>query len=215
MTTKQIFDHFKIPPKLQHHMYTVAGVGKYICEHWTGETINKEAIVKTLLIHDLGNLIKFDISPGAKIYDTALKKPEWKKVQSDMRQKYGTDAHLATVQMAGEITDDQLIIKLINSMDSTNLENTFRLSMEEKICEYADLRVTPNGITSMSERLDDIHKRYKEHYIDWADEDLLIKNKKFGKKIELEIQQNTSSDIVEITEEKIATYLVKLTNYEI
>ena len=215
MTTKQIFDQFKIPPGLQKHMYTVAGIGKYICDHWQGPSINKDIVVKSLLIHDLGNLIKFDLSPGAKIYDPILEKPEWKEFQSKMKKKYGSSAHQATVQMTKEITDDQLIIKLINSMDSTNLESIFHASWEEKICEYADMRVTPNGITSMSERLDDIHERYKEHYADWADESQLATNKDFGNRIEQELQQNTSKDIIEITEEKIATYLVKLTDLEI
>src|SRR5690606_11427281 len=98
------------------------------------------------------------------------------------------DAHQATLIMAKKIISDPLVLKLINSMDATNLVKTFNQSWEEKICEYADLRVTPFGITSLENRLNDIHQRYKQHSQAWADEQLLTKNKSFGQKIEQQLQ---------------------------
>jgi 5'-deoxynucleotidase YfbR-like HD superfamily hydrolase len=215
MKIKKIFEVFQIPPGLQAHMYEVTGVGKYICDNWTGEEIDKHSVISTLLIHDLGNLIKIDLSPNNKIYDKELEKPIWKDVKQQMIDKYGSNAHKATVEMAKEIVNDPKIIGLIDDMDSTNLEKTSQQSWEEQICEYADMRVAINGVTSLEERLDDIYDRYKDHFEEWADEELLIKNKKFGKKIETALQKNTSKDILNIPEEKMATYLVKLADYEI
>ncbi|MCC6711146.1 MAG: hypothetical protein IT416_02215 [Candidatus Pacebacteria bacterium] len=215
MTTQQIFDYFQIPPGLQQHMYTVAGVGKYICDHWVGEPIKTHETVAALLIHDLGNLIKFDLSPGATIYDPVLNSEEWHFIQRKMVEKYGPDAHLATYKMAQEVTANQLILELINSMDATNLTATLNKSWEEKICEYADLRVTPIGITSLNDRLDDIHQRYQQHRGAWADEKLLATNKQAGKEIENQLQQHISQDILTIPTKKIATYLVELAGYQI
>jgi hypothetical protein len=215
MKIKKIFENFQIPPGLQIHMYTVTGVGKYICDNWIGEEIDKHSVISALLIHDLGNLIKIDLSPNNKIYDKELIKPIWKDIKQELIDKYGSNAHHATVKMTKEITDDQKIIGLINSMDSADLEITSQKSWEEQICEYADMRVAINGVTTLENRLDDIFNRYKDHFEEWADEELLAKNKSFGKKIEAALQKNTNQDILNIPEEKIATYLVKLADYEI
>lgn len=215
MTTQQIFDYFNIPPGLQTHMYTVAGVGKYICDNWISDDLNKHAVISALLIHDLGNLVKFDLSPGATIYDPILDSQEWRNYQQQLIQKYSKDAHQTTLEMAKEINIDKTIFDLINSMDATDLAETFNKTWEEKICEYADLRVTPFGVTSLIERLEDIHQRYQEHSKDWADEELLIKNKQFGQKIEQQLQTHTTTDILKIPSEKIATYLVELPSYQI
>lgn len=215
MTTQQIFDHFNIPLGLQQHMYTVAGIGKYITDNWLGEKINQQAIVTALLIHDLGNLVKFDLSPGAKVYDPTLATDQWRKNQQMMIEQYSSDAHQATLIMAKEIVTDPLVLKLVASMDATNLAKTFNQSWEEKICEYADLRVTPFGITSLENRLNDIHQRYKQHSQAWSDEQLLTQNKSFGQKIEQQLQTNTKVDIITIPAEKIATYLVELPDYQI
>lgn len=215
MLTQQIFDHFQIPTGLQQHMYTVATIGKHICDHWIGEELKTHETTAALLLHDLGNLIKFDLSPGATIYDPSLNSEEWRYTQRKMVETYGPDAHQATVKMAQEITTNQTIINLIDSMDATDLAETLNKTWEEKICEYADLRVTPFGITSLEARLDDIHQRYKAHQQKWADEELLKQNKIIGKKIEQQLQNNTDQDILTIPAEKLSTYLVELADYKI
>lgn len=210
---QEIYSYFQIPPGLQRHMYIVTTVGKYICDSWQGPPINKQAIITALLLHDLGNLIKFDLSENAIILDPVLHEPAWRGIQRKLIKKYGTSAHKATLKMAKEIITDSLVLELIDGMDATNLEKIFQKSLEHQICEYADMRVIPDGISSLEKRLTDIHDRYQHLSPDWADKELFIKNKIFGKKIEDSLQQNTTKNIIFIPQRKIDSYLIELPQY--
>ncbi|NCN45241.1 MAG: hypothetical protein COU63_04645 [Candidatus Pacebacteria bacterium CG10_big_fil_rev_8_21_14_0_10_36_11] len=214
-TINQIYDQYFIPPGLRNHMYLVAAVGKYICDAWIGPEINKNNIISALLLHDLGNLIKFDLSENAVVLDKALLDKFWLRKQVEIKTKYGKNAHKATVTMVKEIGVNKKIIKLVKSMDATNLEQSTQASWEEQICEYADLRVIPTGISSLQDRLVDIQSRYKHRSKSWADENLFVLNQKFGVILEKNLQQNANVDITNISSEKISTYLVELSHYQI
>ena len=212
-TIQDIYNHFQIPPGLQKHMYIVTMIGKYICDSWQGPSINKQAIVTALLLHDLGNLIKIDLSENAVILDPTLHDSSWRGIQQKLIKKYGTSAHKATLKMAKEIITDSPTLKLIDAMDATNLEKISQESWEHQICEYADMRVIPNGISSLDKRLTDIHDRYQHLSPDWEDKELLTKNKIFGKKIEDSLQENTIENIIFIPQRKIDSYLIELPQY--
>jgi len=49
----------------------------------------------------------------------------------------------------------------------------------------------------------------------WADENLFVLNQKFGVILEKNLQQNANVDITNISSEKISTYLVELSHYQI
>jgi len=50
-------------PSLQLHMFRVAGVASVICENFKQpELINQDDIVSACLLHDMGNIIKFNLS---------------------------------------------------------------------------------------------------------------------------------------------------------
>ncbi len=55
----QIYSQYKIMPTLQQHQLRVAGVAKQICDS-ISEPIDKEVVVDVCLVHDMGNIIKFD-----------------------------------------------------------------------------------------------------------------------------------------------------------
>lgn len=59
-----IYERFRIPGNLQMHMFRVAGVGELISNNWKGLDISKEDIVAALLIHDIGNIVKFNMTPA-------------------------------------------------------------------------------------------------------------------------------------------------------
>ena len=58
----KIYTQFRIPPNLQQHMFRVASVAKIICNNWTGKELNQNDIVCVCLIHDLGNIVKYDFN---------------------------------------------------------------------------------------------------------------------------------------------------------
>jgi HD superfamily phosphodiesterase len=73
--SKKIFDNLKyiykkyyIPLNLQKHMLEVASVAEIICDNCK-EDLNKEEIIASCLIHDLGNIIKMDFDNRIYLLD--------------------------------------------------------------------------------------------------------------------------------------------------
>jgi 5'-deoxynucleotidase YfbR-like HD superfamily hydrolase len=82
---------------LQDHQLRVAAVASIICDSFDF-LINKEKIIKVCLLHDMGNIIKFQLD-----YFPELNKPEgleyWQNVQKEFIAKYGPNEHNATMKI--------------------------------------------------------------------------------------------------------------------
>lgn len=214
MHIKKIYSSFHIPLTLQQHMLTVAAVGKYIADHWRGPAIDAEAVIATLLVHDLGNLVKFDLSENALVIDQTLFTDEWRERQRVMRETYGAHSHQVTLAMLKELGLPENIRTLADGMDADDLCIFLDSSFEQQICEYADIRVTPDGVVSLRERLADFRRRYA-HYEGWSSEERYQRNLTCAEQLETALQKHTSVDITDIPAEKIQAYLVELSQFEI
>lgn len=159
-----VYKKYKIMSNLQLHMLRVASVAKMICDNWIGEEkINEEKLLTMSLLHDMGNIIKFRLN-----YFPESLEPEgleyWQNVQNEYFEKYGKDEHKATVDILHELGINEETIGLVESMNFGLLckhkeDNT---PIELRILHYADLRVSPYGITSYEERIADVEKRYAD-----------------------------------------------------
>ena len=54
----QIYEKYYLPENLQMHMLRVAACSWLIIDHWNGPQIDKNAIIRVLLLHDMGNMLK-------------------------------------------------------------------------------------------------------------------------------------------------------------
>jgi len=61
MTIQQIYDHYDIMPSLQLHMLRVTAVAAMIVESFN-QPLDKNNIIKACLLHDMGNIVKFDFN---------------------------------------------------------------------------------------------------------------------------------------------------------
>jgi hypothetical protein len=84
-----------------------------------------------------------------------------------------------------------------------------------QMCEYADLRVTPAGLTSLSARLDDLHDRYHQRYPDWAANGRQAKNRACAQEIENTLQRMTTVDLAGVKPEQLDSYLVELAHFSL
>lgn len=214
MKITKIYQHYHIPQSLQQHMLTVAAVGQCITDYWQGPEINSHAITTTLLVHDLGNLVKFDLSESAAIIDRTLFAQEWRERQRLMREQYGTDSHLATQAILRELRLPAEVQTLANGMDADDLCLFLETPLAQQICEYADIRVVPAGVTSLLERLQDFRRRYA-HYDGWSTEEKYQRNVECAQQLEGNLQRHITENITAIPPEKIQAYLVKLRQFEI
>ena len=61
MKISEIYRKYRIPPQLQLHQLRVASIAKYICDNLK-VPVDIEEVVSADLLHDMGNIIKFDLS---------------------------------------------------------------------------------------------------------------------------------------------------------
>lgn len=160
MTVQEAYDKYKIMPTLQLHQLRVAAVGQLICDSIL-DFEDKKCVISTCLLHDMGNIIKFDLN-----YFPEFLKPEgleyWQKLKDEYIQRYGTDEHHATQIIISELVDSDKVREYADQVGFSKLQETKKdTSLAKKICAYSDMRVGPHGIISIEERVVDGRKRYE------------------------------------------------------
>ena len=154
---RQICQRFPVPPNLQKHLFCVASIGNLIADNWKGPAINRTDLVAYLLLHDLGNLAKFDFSRPQGDLDITY----WKKKQEELIAQHGKDEHEILKAFAGQLDVPPRVMHLLMHNEFTLLnEIAAGTDWEQKIGKYADMRVAPWGIASLGERFTDLKKRY-------------------------------------------------------
>ncbi len=161
----QIYDRFEILPDLRMHMERVTAVGELIIDNLPEgiELYGREDVVAALLLHDLGNIVKFDFSDSSMWQGyTEKEMRRWLGVRERVAAHYNsTDDHLVTQQMAAELGASGRVLFLVSGM---LLENMNRVIHSEdlalKICAYSDQRVAPRGVVTLAERFRDLRRRY-------------------------------------------------------
>lgn len=188
-------------PTLQLHQLRVAGVAKIICEHVTGEISSEEVIIACLL-HDMGNIIKFNLNRFPEFLQ-----PEgleyWEKIQQEYLEKYGTNEHVATIMIAQEIGVPPKSLSFLGDIGFSKLYDAWESrSLEQKICSYADMRVGPHGVISIEERIIDGQKRYAgTNHLIASERGLFLAD--CLKKIQSQIFEKANLEPVDITDTKV------------
>jgi len=161
MTMTDVYAKYFIPMHLRRHLVRVAAVGSWIASHSKSQ-VDVNEIACTLLFHDMGNLLKFDLQRGADLFDPGERDMSyWQNIQNKMKDLYGTDEHKATHIIAREVGVSDRVLYLLSNMGSSNLHKTLNVDdWALKIVSYADFRVSPSGFVTVHERFDDIQKRY-------------------------------------------------------
>lgn len=220
MQITEIYQRYKIMPQLQEHQLRVAAVAKIICDHLRAK-VETDTIITACLLHDMANIIKFDLSPEvtAKLVPQVLKDGQleyWQGVQQEFIQKYGLDEHKASIEIAKELGLNGQVLKCIENIDFAKaLENVQNEELEPKICDYADLRVGPKGILSIKERLEEGRERYKDRTEKW------IAAEKWGElnhaclTVERQIFALASIRPEDITDESVKLVIEELKAYKI
>jgi hypothetical protein len=160
MTAQEAYDTYQIMPTLQLHQLRVAAVSQLLCNAIPNFENTKE-VVTTCLLHDMGNIIKFDLN-----YFPEFLKPEgleyWQKVKDEYIKTYGESEHYATQSIIAELVDSERIKEYANQVGFSKLQETENdTSLAKKICAYSDMRVGPHGVISINERVADGRKRYE------------------------------------------------------
>jgi len=228
MNILDIYKKYQIMPNLAEHQLRVAAVGDMICGNWNphpdplpkgegGQHVDRENIVAACLLHDMGNIVKFDFSPENLKRIPGLVNvadiPRWEKVKNNFIKKYGTDSHAATVEIVKEIGVSPRVFELVDSVGfEEGIKTAGTNDAARHICSYADQRVMPLGVSSLEERFADLRIRYHNHpegqYNREDFENALRRTEKW-------IFEHCNIKPSDITEEAITDRKEKLKNFDI
>jgi hypothetical protein len=166
MTIKEIYHKFGTPPNLQEHLIRVTNISLFIGNNWDHQSdLDLERLRLISLLHDIANIVKFDFVKHPEFLGPEQGRIEyWKSVQAVVVAKYGSDDHLATASMLREIGLSEKIISDIQHKSFANaLDIEKSADFELKILFYADMRVAPQGVVSLDERLIDVTTRLDKY----------------------------------------------------
>ncbi|HWO07331.1 MAG TPA: HD domain-containing protein [Candidatus Paceibacterota bacterium] len=185
-TAGDVYVKYKLPEMLQLHQLRVAAVGKIIADRVLG--VNKRDIILTGLFHDMGNILKMDLSDtGPLVPFMEGESAYWRSVKAEFERTYGVNEHVASISIGREIGLSEAVLSMINNMRFTRTEWIYTTApIEMKIAKYADLRVSPYGIVSMRDRLEEASVRYRGKSFD------------FGEKYNAEQRQRINAICVEL-----------------
>ena len=136
-----------------------------IIDNWTGQEIDKEAIIRVCLLHDMGNIVK--------IPEDFSKEEEFIKIRKKYIEQYGTNDHEINLEIGKQEGLIEKEIMILYGKRSRKNEETIKSdSYERKICAYCDQRVAPDGVVGIKERLEDAKVRYKDKPLSvWSNEE--------------------------------------------
>jgi len=210
----EIYTEYKIPPNLQRHMLWVAAIATIICDNFE-EPLPKEDIVTACLLHDMGNIVKYELG-----YFPEFMEPQglayWQNVQNEFREKYSADEHKITFLIAKELGLSDRIVELASG-------NGFQLlcmcrdseDIPMKMMHYCDNRVGPYGILSYDERMEEAKNRYKNRKDNNLTEEERQKFVACGRDIEKQIFAKCKIKPEDINDETVKPIIEKLKDFVI
>ncbi len=146
-----IYKEYKLPENLQLHQLRVASVAKVLAESYKKESLPIDVIVKACLLHDMANIVKFDLEH----FPDFIKNDEisyWSDVKNEFIKKYGSNENEATLSIVSELgLRTPLVEDIIRHIDFSDSKVEENISVA--ISHYADMRVGPYGVLSLKERL--------------------------------------------------------------
>lgn len=192
-------------------MFRVAAVAKLICDS-LNEPVNTKTIVSACLLHDMGNLIKTKFETAPELFE-----PEgveyWTEKQNQMKEKYGTDVHKATLAILKDASVSKEIQEIIDEASFEDIERVASTgSFEAKTLEYADMRVGMHGVISLRERFEDIKARYSPHRFS---AERLDSMQKAAERMETEIFSGATIKPTDVTDGSTARLQVELKSWQV
>jgi len=216
MKPLEIYKKYPVPRLLQKHHIRVASVGAYIASHFKNPgKIDKILVIKTLLLHDIGNIVKFNLDKPEYMSRTEWKNINvWRKKQDLYRKKYESE-HTATLEMVKSLGID----KVPNHLKHVGVSRLPQVVKSQdynlKLITYADLRCAPFSIVSINQRFDDIATRYKNTKHSLSKVNQMAKRRNMALLLEKQLQEVVNIELTDITESDFESYKRKVKSVEI
>lgn len=207
MQISEIYSKYKTLPNLQRHMLRVSAVAKIVLDNWTGVEVNNESILQTCLLHDIAKPITFDMNKQVQYVKNTKELNEIENCNKFLINNYGTKEHPALLKIGIEIGLNHKTLKLLDNLEWYLINELLEKNeIESLIPIYCDMRISPNGIVTIEQRIQDLKNRTGKD---------IQQQYKDGKNLERFINQNISIDLNKISNQKIEKIADKLIFYEL
>ena len=208
MNILKIYNQYYLPENLQMHMLRVAACTNLILDNWMGKTIDRKAITRVSLLHDMGNMVKIPEEGQDR---------EFIEIRRKYFEKYGTNDHEINMVIGKDIGLNNKELEILDGKRSRKNEQTAKSdNYEIKICAYCDQRVAPDGVVNLKERLEDAKIRYKDKPLSvWSNEEKANQLIKWALEIEKQVMECCRLKPEDINNQSIQTYIDRLKEYEI
>ena len=210
MTILEFYDQLKIiPPNLVRHHLEVGAVTQFLLNHWQGKRIDKGLTLRTALLHDVGNLVKYTFPLETRMYHEVIAdEAYWHKKHQELVKKYGRDADLVTEQILKEQGFEKEAGLLAEIRLGKYVDKLKDVGYEAKLVFLADGTVSPQGVVGIQARMNDVKKRYagNEKVFLW------VKALKANQRL---LQPYIGFDLTKLTEVDFYPLIEKLKNYQL
>ena len=208
MNILKIYNQYHLPENLQMHMLRVAACTNLILDNWMGKTIDRKAITRVSLLHDMGNMVKIPEEGQDR---------EFIEIRRKYFEEYGTNDHEINMEIGKNLGLTNKELEILDGKRSRKNEQTAKSdNYEIKICAYCDQRVAPDGVVSLKERLEDAKIRYKDKPLSvWSNEEKANQLIKLALEIEKQVMRYCKLKPEDINNQSIQTYIDRLKEYEI
>lgn len=219
MNISDVYKKYQIMPQLAEHQLKVAGVAKLVCDN-SAQKQEADDIIAACLLHDMGNVIKFDLSVTDRLLPGRFSSEElafWQRVKDEFMAKYGKDEHHATVKIIQEIGISERVVGLVDCIGFQNgKSNAESGDWGKETCAYSDMRVGPAGVISLEQRFQDLRVRYDhKHRLMGGNEGLRLEFEAGLRQIEKQLFEKCRIRPEEITEERVLAEADKMKNFEL
>lgn len=209
----EAYQQHRIMPSLQLHQLRVAAVAWQLVAAFTDQSFSKDNTILACLVHDMGNICKFDLAAFPSFVE-----PEgltyWQTVQQEFKDQYGSDEHQATLRIVAELGIDKRVAPILSQTGFLNIMTLVQTgSWEAKVVQYSDLRVTPQGVVTLEQRLLDLQNRYQAKYPGLAQEQKRQQFAAAARNLETELIQKTGLDLSKITDQSGAVIIETLKKF--
>ena len=148
----EIYKKLGIPKHLQNHMLYTASICYLLSLNLVKEF---DILVEEMLFHDIGNLLK--LQPHEITCDLT----RW--IRDYLYNKFNGDDHLATNYICKLYGfSDERIERMNRKTLANNVKTAKSDDIKVKIEAYCDQRVSPEGVVSLQERLEELKKRHSK-----------------------------------------------------
>ena len=116
MNILKIYNQYHLPENLQMHMLRVAACTNLILDDWTGKPIDRKAVTRVSLLHDMGNMVKI---PEEEIQDK-----DFIELRRKYYEKYGTNDHEINMVIGKNLGLNKKELEILDGKRSRKNEQT-------------------------------------------------------------------------------------------